>query len=152
GIAMMYCARAGIRPGAREKFWPRVIVCLTIAVAVTQQFTGEFQRSAFLNIDLPHSDFVPPPIFFLLRAVLLAAAVIFVIDQINLRGSKLINRPAALPLPAMAVLLSGALVACCGRSLSDMVWLFLPNFFHGSQYLAVMLSYQLKKKSQSSGI
>jgi hypothetical protein len=140
GIAMMYCARSGMRLTEQIKFWPRLILYFSVTLAVCQQFTQEWQRSSFLNIPLESIAFLPVSLVTVLQVFLLAAIVAFIFDQ-RLKAK---NGQSAMPFPAVIVLLSGAFFVTLGRSLSDLLWLFVPAFFHGTQYLAVVLARQHK--------
>lgn len=144
GIALMYCARASIKLTDRDKLWPKAILYLAVTTAIAQQFTADFQRRSFLKVDLQSIAFLPQQFVAVLQTLLLLSVIAFLLQQ----SAPLRRGQGAMPLPAVAALLSGALFLSMGRSLSELVWIFVPAFFHASQYLSVVLAYQLKKSSE----
>jgi hypothetical protein len=144
GVAMMYCARTGMRLSKKEKFLPRAVLYLAVSAAIAEQFTSQWQRSSFLNIPLSPIAFLPAEVVVTLQLCLALAVLALLSEQVI----KWRNGQATMPLPAMAALLMGAAFLTLGRALSDIVWLFLPNFFHATQYLAVVLAYQHKKEAE----
>jgi hypothetical protein len=146
GIAMMYCARAGLRLTSDEKVLPKAILYLAVAVAISQQFTPDWQRKFFLQIFLEPMAFLPTPLVTLLQFLLFAAMVILVVEQTT-RARK---GESAIPLPALAAILAGGFLLSMGRSLSELVWIFVPAFFHASQYLSVVFAYHLKKGAEKN--
>jgi len=146
GIAMMYCARAGMHLLAKDKFLARAILHIAVTVAITQQFTPDWQRTSFLNIPLAPMAFMPTNVVCILQGFLVITIAAFLIEQLGRRRRGAIN----MPLPAMATLLTCGLFLTLGRGLSDLMWLFVPNFFHSTQYLAVVLAERHKKESDNN--
>ncbi|MBS1989835.1 MAG: hypothetical protein JSS86_09270 [Cyanobacteria bacterium SZAS LIN-2] len=141
GVAMMYCARAGMKLSGKDKRSTKAVLYLAVAVAVAQQFTAGWQRQSFLHIPLPHMAFLPEPLLMGLQVLLLLSILVFLAQQLIWASTA--NRQS-MPLPAIFTLLVTAAFLTLGRNLSDIVWLFVPNFFHATQYLSVVFAFDLR--------
>ncbi|MBS1994494.1 MAG: hypothetical protein JSS83_28470 [Cyanobacteria bacterium SZAS LIN-3] len=142
GIAMMYCARAGLRLSEGEKCWPKAVLYVGVTVAIAQQFTAAWQRESFLGVPLAPMAFLPDWLTTGLQAALLCTVAAFFIDQLS--RAKAGRR--MMPLPAVLTLMGGAVLMGLSRSVSEFVWIFIPSFFHASQYMAVVLAFKFQEE------
>jgi len=147
GIAMMYCARSGIKLSERDKLLPKAILYMAVTVAVAQQFTAEFQRQSFLKIPLPRMDYLPTEAVHAVQYLLLGLIGAFLIQSLVQAKS---SPDKVMPLPAITTLVFTAVLITVGNRLSDIVWLFLPHLLHSTQYISVVLAYHLKKDAENN--
>jgi len=140
GLALMYCARSGQPLSGTDRFYPTVILYLSVTTAIAQQFTQSWKRQTFLGVALTPTVILPEWLIAVLQAALAVTLVLFFKNQLSRQKNGL----PKMPLPAVLLLLNGAVLMMLTRSISEFVWIFIPAFFHGSQYLAVSLAYRYK--------
>ncbi len=131
---------------SRDKFLSRAILHIAVTVAIAQQFTPDWQRTSFLNIPLASVAFMPPSVIGILQIILMITIAAFLLQQLDRRRRGAIS----MPIPAIATLLTCGMFLTLGRGLSDVMWLFVPNFFHSTQYLAIVLAERNKKESETN--
>jgi hypothetical protein len=146
GIAMLYARRAGYKSDRLDYCYIRAIKYGCITLAVLQQFSPSWQRQSFIGIKLATTAFVPEAVISTVQALVYVTVTAFIATIMlkHLKGEK------HLPLPAVTVTLTGALVISLNRAFSEVVWLFVPAFFHACQYLCVVLALHLKKEKTAA--
>jgi hypothetical protein len=84
-----------------------------------------------------------PDWIFQSTAVLLAlAAAGFVFMVLR----KFVLEHSLMPLPAVLMIVTGVSIFCFGRDVAGILWLYVPAFFHGAQYLVITTAQQLKRE------
>lgn len=141
GIGLMYCTRAGVRLSQRERLFLQAALWASVAAAVAQQLSSNWHSHTFLDIELFQFSFVAPEFVSLLQFVAFAAMVALVCAQYD----RLIQNKPLLPLPACVTMLVAVTLLTIWSTATELVWLFVPAFFHGSQYLCVVMAYFLKQ-------
>ncbi|MBU6454980.1 MAG: hypothetical protein KGS72_24635 [Cyanobacteria bacterium REEB67] len=144
GIAMIYCARDGFNMSRADKNGMKALIYSAVTLSVAQQFTTAWQREHFLGIDMPPMGFLPPQLINMLQTMVILTVILFAID-LAIKHAKGIRH---IPLPAVATLMTGTLALSINRSTSEVVWLFIPAFFHASQYMCVVFAYKLKRETK----
>ncbi|MBP9091325.1 hypothetical protein KBI23_09865 [bacterium] len=130
GIALMYCGRSTFVMRADEKQLFKDILYLAVAVAVVAGFHLPF---VFLRIAI-------------------AALLVLVLCFFNAQLRRAALGEATMPLPAVAVMLVSLVAVVLSQAVDNIFWIFIPAFFHASQYLAVVVAYKWKdyKLSQAT--
>lgn len=143
GLALLYCYKRNYYLNANEKnvFW--LLMQSTMAFAVIRQLTyPDWGGGKFLGVSIPFWG--PLPVQFSE-----AAGIILVLMSLLFLG--VIARKALLerkifPLPALMLTATGVLIWVFGKDVTGTLWLYVPAFYHGSQYLVVSTAYYLKEQ------
>jgi len=141
GIAVMYCARAQMQLTSVERRLLQTTLWTAVAAAVLQQLSTDYTRHSILGVQLFQFDFISPALVIFLQLMTLAAVLSLTVLQIERRHS---GRPV-MPLAAALTMLTASALLTIWNSQTELVWLFVPPFFHGSQYLCVVMSYFVKE-------
>ncbi len=144
GIALMYCGRSAfvMKPFERQLF--KVILYLAVAVAVIGQYTGgyDFSLATGAVAASSHSVGLDLPLVFLQVAI--AALLVLVLCFANTQLQRGALGEKIMPLPAVTVMLVSLVAVVLSQAVDNNFWIFIPAFFHASQYLAVVLAYKWK--------
>ena len=149
GISLIYCYKRGYYFTNREKEIYRALI-LTFSTYVIVRFLTFREMSPKIWFGVPMPFWGPLPIEALRLVEVILGLLIFAFIVIVLR--KLVYERRLFPFPAILLL---ATIFCLGFAVGSpnaMIWLYVPAFFHGSQYLAVSLSYHLKEKLLPEGM
>jgi hypothetical protein len=143
GIALIYCYKRGYFLNAVEKrtFW--LLMYSTAAYAILRQFVYiDWGSQRFLYHQVPFWG--PLPVWTAQAAKLAfgASAVAF---------TALIARKAWVegqwfPFPALFVTVTGVAIHFVVGSASQLLWLWVPALYHGSQYIVVTTAFWLKER------
>jgi hypothetical protein len=143
GLVLLYCYKRQYPLSIWEKRLMSLLMQATMWFAVLRQCTyREWSGDIFLGQTLPFWGPLPEWIFLLAQAVLVAAGVAVAFMVLV----KAIAEKQYLPLPSAMLLLSGVLIFVFGKQATGILWLYVPAFFHGSQYIVVSTSYYLKEQ------
>ena len=143
GVALIYCYKRDYILSQIEK---RVMkLCMTSLSAFAILRIASFRNfSPYEWYGVPMPFFGPlPSIFFHTAAVTFALSVIAFAYVI---AAKFIREGKIFPLPSLMVLLAVVALGMSESSTNAMLWFYIPPFFHGTQYLAICLSYALKER------
>jgi hypothetical protein len=151
GIALMYCGRSTFVMGADEKQLFKDILYLAVAVAVIGQSTGRHNLASASASDAASvvAGFHLPFVFL---QIAIAALLVLVLCFFNAQLRRAALGEATMPLPAVAVMLVSLVAVVLSQAVDNIFWIFIPAFFHASQYLAVVVAYKWKdyKLSQAA--
>lgn len=149
GIALMYCGRSAFVMKAFEKQLFKNILYLAVAVAVIGQYTGgyDFTLATGAVAASSASAFTPSvglhlPLIFLQFTI--AALVVLVLCFASTQLQRGALGEKTMPLPAVIVMLVSLVAVVLSQAVDNNFWIFIPAFFHASQYLAVVLAYKWK--------
>jgi hypothetical protein len=149
GFALMYCYRGGYKLSTIEKRVLALLMHLTAAFAIIRQLTFyEWSANGFLAQKLPVWGPLPDWVLQSCTGALLLVAATFAV----LIAKKAIINGQTLPLPACMTIATGILIFTIGQQPSQIVWIFVPAFFHGSQYLVLSAHYHLKRNVEGSNL
>lgn len=143
GIGLIYCYKRGYIMNVWEKRIYKLCIDATIAYAIIRQFTfKEWSTGKFIGQELPFWGPLPEPFFIVADFVLKVAVVLFVGMIVN----KFIRERKVFPFPAALLTVSGIAIFLLPKALTNSLWIYVPAFYHGSQYLVVSTSYFLKER------
>lgn len=144
GLILLYCFKHNYQIGNYEKKLLSFLLNCTAAVAITRQLAlDDWAIINYLGLDLPNWGRLPLPIY-QLSVILLQAAVCLFIIQICKRA--FLER-SCFPLPSLLILFTVVLTFTANVDVSSKLWLYLPAFFHASQYLAITATQYFKEQN-----
>jgi hypothetical protein len=142
GIALVYCYKGGYRLSDWEKRILFLLMNSTAAYAILRQLTwSEWNGDGFLGMEIPFWGPLPPQFAEFALLCVFGTAALFgqAVTRRALQGQML-------PLPALLVICTGVILFILPRSVSSLLWLYVPAFYHGSQYLVLTTACYLKEK------
>lgn len=149
GLTMLYCAKRGYFMSESEKRPLAVLMQSTMWVAVLRQFLSkEWSGSELLGFQLPFWGGLPESVIHSVELVVAASALSF-IAAIALKWR---NEGKVFPLPAALMTITGVYIFLAGKNISNTLWIYVPAFFHGSQYICISLALYLKEKGLPQGM
>ena len=142
GIALIYCYKRGYRFTPRERFTFKLFV-ITLTLNAVGGFLGAQPRlnSSWFGVPLPVWGPLPPVLMHLCETAFAVSSVAFATVLIK----KLVRDKMLFPGPSAMLVGTIGLLGLTSGTTNGLLWMYLPAFFHGSQYLAVCLSYRLKE-------
>ncbi len=141
GLILLYCLKNNYFLGSKQKFVIKALMQSTMCFSILQQLTfRDWAPADFLNMSLPNWPLLPR-IFFDLSTAALAVSVIAFLCVV---AHKFHLEKKMLPLPACLLVVTSLAIFICSKDIAGTLWLYVPAFFHGSQYLVVTISKQLK--------
>ncbi len=143
GIALIYCYKRNYIMNLWEKRIFKLVIDATIAYGILKQLTfKEWSMDKFIGQTLPFWGPLPEPIFAVADWTLKIAVVAFVAMIVR----KFITERKVFPLPAALITVSAVAIFTLPKSVTTSLWVYVPAFYHGSQYLVVSTSYFLKER------
>ncbi len=143
GIALLYCVRWGYRFSPWEKNVFKYTLTFTAAFAIARKLAWrEYAIPYFLGLQMPFWGPIPDWIAYACGGLWALSTALFAFIVVD----KFFREGLVLPPPVILLLISiGAFILATGPMMYA-VWLFVPPFFHGSQYLMVSGVYHFGKK------
>ncbi len=149
GIALLYCAKRGYKMVAAQKNTLAFLMQAVMASAIIKQLTySQWSGHQLLGYKIPFWGPLPDWIF---HASEIAVAF-FLIAFFCQAAFKFHKERLVFPLPAALVILTGVLIFTLGKEMTGTLWIYVPAFFHASQYLAVSIALYLKERGLPEGI
>lgn len=149
GLVLLYCLKNNYFLGDKQKFVIKAFMQSTMWFAILQQLTfREWAPPTLLNMSLPNWPLLPRIFYDLATAALVASTIAFLCVLTH----KLRSEKKMLPLPACLLAMTTLAIFICSKDIAGALWLFAPAFFHGSQYLVVTISKQLKSPEPGKSI
>lgn len=140
GISLRYCSKWKYILDRQQKqglqfFFVAVMIFGMVQQIGNPKFASLDRISANFNCSLPQWCLQ-------LSYLVLATASLFLLFQTM---SKAITRKQSMPPPVVLITASTAAVFLFSPDVLKVFWLYVPAFFHGSQYLIVNMSMKLKE-------
>jgi len=149
GLTLLYCAKRNYFFSTREKFALSSLLQSTMCVAMLRQLTyRDYSVGSLLGFNLPDWSGMPEIFCQLAFAVVAVSAVSLLCVILR----KWHANKQAFPVPAALVLFTGVAVFLVDNKISQYLWLYVPAFFHGSQYIAISLGLHIKEKGLPEGM
>lgn len=150
GISLIYCQKHGYSMTVFERdafrwFMRGLAGYFIIRMLV---FPDRYVPSNFAAVPVTKFPALPEPLHEAARWALILVITAFVATVLR----KLLTEKKFLPFPVLSMI---AVICCFGFAEdreSMLIWFYGPAFFHGSQYLAVTLSYHLKQQGLPEGM
>jgi hypothetical protein len=149
GIALIYCYKQDYKMThlERETFrW--FILSMSAFIAVRMLTYKEYAPGYFFGVTLPFWGPLPEWLFKSVAVVFIGSSIAFGITLLK----KLVLERKIMPWPALLCISTLMLLGFAKGIYSLLAWFYVPVFFHGSQYLAVCLSYYLKERGIPQGM
>lgn len=142
GLIVLYCMKNKYFLEPKQKLVIKFLMQSTMCFSMLQQLTfKEWAPDKFLNQSLPAWPLLPPIFFYLSVVALVLSIVAFLVLIVN----KFKSEKKLFPLPAFFLTVTSIAIFICSKEVAGTLWLYVPAFFHGSQYLVVTISKQLKE-------
>ena len=149
GLALLYCLKRGYKLSRCEKLIMQSVFTSTAVFAVVRQLVfKDWSPNGFLAQIIPFWG--PLPTWCMTLSICLLVSSVMLLLFFILR--KYSNERKMLPLPSALILVTTVLMYTCDRNQSLIVWLYIPAFFHGSQYVVISLAHYLKQRGLPTGM
>ncbi|MBX9720796.1 MAG: hypothetical protein K2X81_05345 [Candidatus Obscuribacterales bacterium] len=143
GVAMIYCGRHKFILDKVQTFlFKSLFNSIAIYVIVRQLSSRDFGFDSFLGISLPQWTLLPSFCLSGAEATLLVSFICFCAMFIR----KAMRERRALPLPVIMIIITMLVAAFPQRGVFDLFALYLPAFFHSTQYLVVTTFAEMKER------
>lgn len=146
GVALIYCYKRDYMLRPFEKQLMRFVVTSLSAFAIVRMLSfRSYSPTEWFGVPLP---FWGPlsPIWFHLAAIAFSISAVAFSVVILL---KLVRERKIFPIPSLMVLLSVIALGLSEGGANALLWFYVPAFFHGTQYLAITLSYAMKERGET---
>jgi hypothetical protein len=149
GLTLLYCAKRAYFLKDWEKRVLGALMQSTMWVAVLRQVTARDWGGAYLfGYQIPFWGPLPAWTSQVGEFCVGLCALAMIAIVIRKRHSE----GKFMPLPAILLTVTGVVIFVVGTQAGSTLWLYVPAFFHGSQYIAVSLAFYLKEKGLPEGI
>lgn len=146
GIALIYCHKHSYQLQRIEKQSFQFLLNSMAAVVIIRQLTDErWSTSNMLGIEIPFWGPLPAAVYEAAVLALQCGTVLFC----ALIVAKFVRERRSFPLPAMLLVVTIVATFLLPHVWSDLLLLYVPPFFHGTQYLAVTLSRHIRDHNNS---
>ena len=149
GIAMLYCMKRGYKVGVWERTALLFLVRSVTVFATLRQLTyREWSGKSFLGVEIPFWDFVPAYVTDASEQFMFFSAL-FLCGLIVIRSFRTGD---IMPFPAQLVLLTCVSGFVMGPQATGIFWLYVSAFFHGAQYLMIVIAQRIKDEGIPEGM
>ncbi len=148
GMSLIYCYKRGYIMTKLENTvfrWFMLFLAFTvISRTLTQK---EFSPSSIWTVPVPFWHLPIELYYFSLASLVILSGILFVLIV-----RKFLVEKRALPFPATLLVALTAAIGLSTGYANAFFWIYGPQFFHGSQYVAVSLAYHLKERHLVKGV
>lgn len=149
GFALLYCIKRGYRMSAFDKGAMSSLMRSTMAFAILRQCTyKEWSGDKFLGQTLPFWGPLPTWLEQGAAISIAVSAVVFAFCLIR----NFIKTKALFPLPSLLLVFTAVTIFVLGPKITGVLWIYVPAFFHGSQYVIATTAYHLKERGLPEGV
>ncbi|MBU6455465.1 MAG: hypothetical protein KGS72_27080 [Cyanobacteria bacterium REEB67] len=149
GISLIYCYKRDYVMNRFEKESFRWFIYGMVGIVSARTFCFKSASpSVFFGVPMPFWGPWPIEIYDLARGLFIASAILFVLTLLG----KYFRSKQLFPWQAVLILAALLTLALSRDAAKAIYILFVPGLFHGSQYLAVCLSYYLKERGLPEGM
>lgn len=149
GFALLYCMKRGYRMSPFDKGAMAALMRSTMMYAVLLQCTyREWSGDKFLGQPLPFWGPLP-------EWMVQSAAVSIVISAVTFSGClirNLIVSKKVFPVPSLLLIVTAVVIFVLGPKVTGVLWIYVPAFFHGSQYVIATTAYHIKERGLPEGV
>lgn len=149
GIAMLYCMKRGYKVVTWERTALLFLIRSVTVYATLRQLTyREWSGKNFLGVEIPFWNFVPSYVtdasehFMFFSAIILCGLIVV----------RSFRTGEIMPFPAQLVLLTCISAFVMGPQATGIFWLYVSAFFHGAQYLMVVIAQRIKDEGLPDGM
>ena len=149
GFALLYCFKRSYRLSNFDKGTLAWLMRSTMMFAILRQCTyKEWSGDKFLGQTLPFWG--PLPIWMEQVAALSIAVSAIVFAGCLIRN--FMKSRMMFPLPSMLLVVTAVMIFVLGPKITGVLWIYVPAFFHGSQYVIATTAYHLKERGLPEGL
>ena len=149
GVALIYCYKRDYILSPFEKRIMKLCVTSLSAFAILRMASfRNYSPAAWFGVPLPFWGPLPPILFHTAAMIFSLSICIFS----YLIFAKLFRERKVFPIPSLMVLLSVVALGLSEGGPNALLWFYVPAFFHGTQYLAISLSYAMKERGETETI
>lgn len=148
GVALVYCEKRAYYVSPFEKNSFRALM-LALSLHAAVRFFTDPTFLAYTLYGAATPVWIAPPDSMVAQAVLQGskivlaiAAGVFVIAIIR----KLFTDKRLLPAPIFLMIATMAALCLTPKPMNTLLWIYIPALYHGSQYMALSLSYNLRER------
>jgi hypothetical protein len=143
GISLIYCAKRGYMMTTGErKIYRGFFLSLAALVIVRFLTFRQLSPSVWFGVPIPFWGPLPLPVYRLSQLCF----AIYALGFAAIIAKKLLRERKVYPLPSAMIVTTILGLGLILGPANGLLWLYVPAFFHGSQYLAVCLTYFLKER------
>lgn len=140
GLSLLYCRKQNYKLNFHDRKLLSLLLHAVAVFAMLRPFTyPEFSKSPLPGVELAFVQIVPPWVIYSAIVVLVSLGLLAAV-RFLLRAARL---GQFFPLSSAALLINGSLVVIFSREIAGDLWIFVPGFFHGSQYLVTSLMHRI---------
>jgi hypothetical protein len=144
GLVLLYCHKGAYTLSRAEKFVVANLLRFTTLAAILKQCTfKESSTSYFLGQTIPFWGPLPEPIL----VTCLVVVQLFVCLLVVQIARKYIHQRALFPLPALLMIVTTLATFLTKSDVSALLWVYVPVFFHGTQYLVLTTAQHIKEQA-----
>lgn len=149
GISLLYCIKSGCEMTKYDKEVLHEFLNALAVIAIIRQFTfRDAVPRSFLGQAIPDWTFVPEEVYMISIFVFLLFFLRLICNSLLIYA----ENKKFLPFPACLMILTCIFMFCPILPLTDLFALYVPVFFHATQYLALTFSQHMKEQSPSSSM
>ncbi len=148
GIGLIYCYKRGYHMNKFERETFRWFMhSLSYFVIIRILTHREYSPYVYYGVECPFWG-LPMWMYELGKVLFLGMGVLFISNILR----KYHREGQLIPIPTLGLVITVIGIGLSVGYASSMLWIYGPNFFHGSQYLAVSLGFYLKEKGIPEGM
>ena len=149
GMSLMYMQKGNYKIGNVHKRMLWLMMHATAIFAILRMLTyKEWNADGFLAQRIPFWGPLPEQFLQTCTAALALSAAAFAICVLK----KAVMERQMMPLPALLMIATGVAVFVLGKDLAGTLWLYVPAFYHGSQYVVLSTSYYLRESGRADKV
>lgn len=149
GISLIYCYKRGYYLNNTEKeIFRWFILSMSAYVIVHFLSSKEISPDVWFGVKMPFWGPMPQVVVSVAKFLflLMTASFVGVVLKKYFVDGKLI------PIPSLLLIITVACLGLARGTANNLMWFYVPAFFHGSQYIAVCLAYYLKERGFPEGV
>lgn len=149
GIALIYCFKRGYQMSNNDKSLLKWLLRSTMFVAVVRQLSlMEYSKTSIFGVAAYDWFIMPDQTNYFSMFIFVGVAIAFCYNVMR----KAVLQKQVIPIPVALLLATTIAIFIAGADMLGQMWLFVPAFFHASQYLVVTTSYNLKRQGLPEGV
>lgn len=149
GIALIYCYKRNYIMNNTEKEIFRWFILSMAGFVIIRFLTDQdFSPRNFYGVAIPFWGPLPIGLLNASRFIFICLSIAFGFVLVR----KFIMEKKLMPVPSLLLILTVAALGLSKGTQNAMMWFYVPGFYHGSQYLAVCLSYFIKERGMPEGM
>lgn len=148
GIALLYCVKRSYKMSSLDRHILSTLMRATLWYAVLRQCTyRKWSGETFLGQQIPFWGPLPEWMVHLASVGIVVSALALTARILH----KYFKEKQFIPFPSLMLIITGVLIFVLDSRMTGILWIYVPAFFHGSQYLVATTAYYLKERGLPEG-